>query len=201
MCVAAWPALGLGSAAPLFYAGLGLTAVNAFTQRPAAQSAADQAYNQALIAQQSAEESKRLQQQALAEQKSAKEKAEAQNIFAKNIETLQASRAIIASERAGTTIGLLLMDNERQAANYRESINQSLESFRRQYDRNILATEADYQNRINQLQSNVNQAYNQIPSLASTLLNVATQGISSYGQLTRWPQVFKVQLLNPLQDL
>jgi len=186
MCVVAGPlALGLGSSvAPLFYAGLGLTAVNAFTQRAAAQSAADQAYNQALIAQQSAEESKRLQQQALAEQKSETEKSKAQDIFAKNIEALQASRSIIASEQAGTTIGLLLMDQERQAANYRESVNQSLESFRRQYDRNILATEADYQNRINQLQSNVNQAYNQIPSLASTLLNVATQGFSSYAQLT-----------------
>ena len=184
MCVAALPALGLGSAAPLFYAGLGLTAVNAFTQRAAAQSAADQAYNQALIAQQSAEESKRLQQQALAEQKSETEKSKAQDIFAKNIEALQASRSIIASEQAGTTIGLLLMDQERQAANYRESVNQTLESARRQYDRNILATEADYQNRINQLQSNVNQAYNQIPSLASTLLNVATQGFSSYAQLT-----------------
>ena len=185
MCVVAGPlALGLGSAAPLFYAGLGLTAVNAFTQRAAAQSAADQAYNQALIAQQSAEESKRLQQQALAEQKSATEKSKAQDIFAKNIEALQANRAIIASEQAGTPIGLLLMDQERQAANYRESVNQTLESARRQYDRNILATEADYQNRINQLQSNVNQAYNQIPSLASTLLNVATQGFSSYAQLT-----------------
>ena len=183
MCVAALPALGLGSAAPLFYAGLGLTAVNAFAQRSAAQSAADQAYNHALIAQQSAEESKRLQQQALAEQKSETEKSKAQDIFAKNIEALQASRSIIASEQAGTTIGLLLMDQERQAANYRESINQTLESARRQYDRNILATEADYQNRINQLQSNVNQAYNQIPSLTSTLLNVATQGISSYAQL------------------
>ena len=187
MCVAAFPAigaLGSGATSALFAAGLGLTAVNAFAQRSAAQSAADQAYNQALIAQQSAEDSKRLQQQALAEQKSETEKSKAQDIFAKNIEALQASRSIIASEQAGTTIGLLLMDQERQAANYRESVNQSLESFRRQYDRNILATEADYQNRINQLQSNVNQAYNQIPSLASTLLNVATQGFSSYAQLT-----------------
>ena len=162
MCVAALPALGLGSAAPLFYAGLGLTAANAFAQRSAARSAANQTYNQALIAQQSAEDSKRLQQQALAEQKSETEKSKAQDIFAKNIEALQASRSIIASEQAGTTIGLLLMDNERQAANYRESINQSLESFRRQYDRNILATEADYQNRINQLQSNINPELNQL---------------------------------------
>jgi len=184
MCVAALPALGLGSAAPLFYAGLGLTAVNAFAQRSAAQSAADQAYNQALIAQQSAEESKRLQQQALAEQKSETEKSKAQDIFAKNIEALQASRSIIASEQAGTTIGLLLMDQERQAANYRESVNQSLESFRRQYDRNILATEAQYDNRINQLQSNINQAYNQIPTLGQTLLNIGSGALNQYALLS-----------------
>ena len=33
---------------------------------------------------------------------------------------------------------------------------------------------------VSQLQSNVNQAYNQIPSLAGTLLNVATSGLNSY---------------------
>ena len=172
MCVAAFPAIGglaAGTQSALFAAGLGLTAANAFAQRAAAQSAANQTYNQALIAQQSAEDSKRLQQQALAEQKSETEKSKAQDIFAKNIDALQASRSIIASEQAGTTIGLLLMDQERQAANYRESVNQSLESYRRQYERNILATEADYKNRINQLQSNVNQAYNQIPSIATNL--------------------------------
>ena len=182
MCVAA--AIGLtGAAATAFNVGLGLTVANAFVQRSAAQSAADQTYNQALIAQQSAEDSKRLQQQALAEQKAAKEAQDAQNIFAKNIEALQANRAIIASEQAGTTIGLLLMDNERQAANYRESVNQSLESFRRQYDRNILATEAEYDNRINQLQSNINQAYNQIPTLGQTLLNIGSGALNQYALL------------------
>ena len=90
----------------------------------------------------------------------------------------------MASERAGTTVGLLLQDQERQAANYRESINQSLESARRQYTRNIEGTEADFMNRRNQLQSNINQAYNQIPSLGSTLLNVATQGLGNYLSLT-----------------
>jgi len=172
------------SAATAFNIGLGLTAANAFAGRAAAQSAANQTYNQALLANQSAEDDKRRQQQALAEQKSAKEKAEAQNIFAKNIETLQASRAIIASERAGTTIGLLLMDNERQGANYRESVAQSLESFRRQYDRNILATEATFANRRNELQSNINEAYNAIPSLGQTLLSIGASGFNTYTGLT-----------------
>ena len=184
MCVAALPALGLGSAAPLFYAGLGLTAANAFVQRSAAISAANQTYQSALIANQSAEDAKRLQQEALAQQKSETEKSSAQDMFAKNIQSLIASRKIVASERAGTTVGLLLQDQERQAANYRESINQSLESARRQYTRNIEGTEATFMNRRNQLQSNVNQSYNQIPSLGSTLLNVATQGLGNYLSLT-----------------
>ena len=183
MCVAA--AIGLtGAAATAFNVGLGLTVANSFVQRSAAQSAANQAYNQALIAQEAADRDKRLQQQPLAEQKAAKEAQDAQNIFAKNIEALQANRAIIASEQAGTTIGLLLMDNERQAANYRESVNQSLESFRRQYDRNILATEAQYDNRINQLQSNINQAYNQIPTLGQTLLNIGSGALNQYALLS-----------------
>ena len=86
MCVAALPALGLGSAAPLFYASLGLNLASGLAQRSAAQSAANQQYQSALIANQSAEDSKRLQQQALAEEKSETEKSSAQNIFAKNIE-------------------------------------------------------------------------------------------------------------------
>ena len=183
MCVAA--AIGLtGASATAFNIGLGLTAANAFIGRAAAQSAANQTYNQALIANKSAEDDKRRKQAALAEQKQAKEVQDAQNIFARNIEALQANRAIIASERAGTTIGLLLMDNERQAANYRESINQSLESFRRQYDRNILETEAQFENRRNNLQSNINQAYNQIPTLGQTLLNIGTGALNQYALLS-----------------
>ena len=180
MCVGA-ALLGAGTtAATAFNIGLGLTVANAFVQRSAAKSAADQTYNQALIAQQSAEADKRQKQLALSERKAEEEKFAAQDKFAKTIDALQAKSSIVASEQAGTTVGLLLMDQERQAANYRESINQTLESARRQYDRNILATEADYQNRINQLQSNINEAYNAIPTLGQTLLNIGTQGVGMY---------------------
>ena len=186
MCVGAALLGGVNTAgaALAFNIGLGLTAANAFVGRSAAQQAARQTYQSALAANKSAEDDKRQQQQALADAKAAKEKAEAQNIFAKNIEVLQASRSIIASERAGTTVGLLLQDNERQGANYRESINQSLESFRRQYDRNIASTEATFMNRRNSLQSNINKAYNQIPSLGQTLLNIGTGALNQYSLLS-----------------
>ena len=179
MCVGA--AIGLvGPAATAFNVGLGLTVANSFVQRSAAQSAANQAYNQALIAQEAADRDKRQQQLALAEKKSEEEKFAAQDKFAKTIDALQAKRAIVASEQAGTTIGLLLMDQDRQAANYREKVNQSIESMQRQYLFNIQATESEFESRRNQLQSNINEAYNAIPSLGQTLLNIGTQGVGMY---------------------
>ena len=188
MCVGA--AIGLSttagtglfglSAATAFNIGLGLTAANAFLGRSAAQQRARQTYQAALAANRSAEDDKRQQQLALAERKAEQEKSKAQDIFAKNIVNLQRSRQILASERAGTTIGLLLQDNERQGANYRESINQSLESMNRQYAFNIKQTEAQFDNRRNDLQTNINRAYNQIPSLGQTLLNIGTQGVGLY---------------------
>ena len=78
---------------------------------------------------------------------------------------------------------VLLMDEERQAANQRESINQELESFGRQYTRNVEGLVASRDNRRNQLQSNINQAYNQIPTLGSVILNTATQGFNTFAQL------------------
>ena len=188
MCVGA--ALGLSttagsglfglSAASAFNIGLGLTAANAFAGRAAAKQRADQTYNQALLANQSAERDKRQKQLALSERKAEEEKFAAQDKFAKTIDALQAKRAIVASEQAGTTIGLLLMDQDRQAANYREKVNQSIESMQRQYLFNIEATESQYLSQRDQLQSNINEAYNAIPSLGQTLLNIGTQGASMY---------------------
>ena len=179
MCVAA--GLGLaGKAATAFNVGLGLTVANSFAQRAAAKDQANQTYNQALIANRSAEADKRQKQLALSERKAEEEKFAAQDKFAKTIDALQASRSIIASEQAGTTVGLLLMDTDRQAANYREKINQSIESMQRQYLFNIQQTESQFASRRNQLQSNINEAYNAIPSLGQTLLNIGTQGVGMY---------------------
>ena len=179
MCVGA-AIFGATKAATAFNIGLGLTVANSFVQRAAARDRANQTYNQALIANQSAEDDKRQRQLALSERKAEEEKFAAQDKFAKTIDALQAKSSIVASEQAGTTVGLLLMDQERQAANYREKINQSLESMRRQYTFNIQQTESQFLSRRNQLQSDINEAYNAIPSLGQTLLNIGTQGVGMY---------------------
>jgi len=187
MCVAAFPAIGaLGTNATsgLFALSLGLNAATALAQRSAAQAAANQQYQSALIANRSAEQAFAAQQEALAAQLKESRASKAQEKQAATIRGLQARGAVKASGRAGLTIDLLLQDQERQTANFRESINQALESASRQYTRNVRGLEAQRDNRRNQLTSNINQAYNQIPTLGSTLLNVATQGLGNYLTLT-----------------
>lgn len=187
MCVGA--ALGLSkvatggaliSQATAFNIGLGLTVANSFMQRAAAQDVADQTYQMALEANLSAEDDKRQKQLALAEKKDEEEKAAAQDKFARTIETMNLQESLIASERSGLTTGLLLRDFGLQGANYRESVNQSLESMQRQYLFNIQATESELLNRRNKIQSNINEAYSNIPSLGETLLNIGVGALGNY---------------------
>ena len=188
MCVFAAAAPGIlglgGTASNLFLGSLGLTAATGFAQRSAAQAAANQTYQASLIANRSAEQAFAAQQAATADQLKETRKSSAQEKLAKTIQGLQAQGRIRASERAGLTVNLLLADQERQTANAREAINQAVESASRQYTRNVEGLVAQRDNRRNQLTSNINQAYNQIPSLGSVLLNTAVSGLNSYVGLT-----------------
>ena len=182
MCFAV---LGLGAqAGGLFLASLGLNLATGLAQRSAAQAAANQTYRASVIANRSAEQAFAAQQEALAAQLRESRASKAQEKQAATIRGLQARGAIKASGRAGLTVDLLLQDQERQTANFRESINQALESASRQYTRNVAGQKALRDNRRNQLQSNINQAYNQVPTLGSVLLNTAVSGLSSYASLT-----------------
>ena len=173
-------ALTAGSGAGLFAASLGLNLATGLAGRAAAQAAADQTYQSALIANRSAEQAFTAQQEATAAQLKETRASSAQEKLAKTIQGLQAKGAIRASEQAGLTVNMLLADSERQTANIRESINQAMESQSRQYTRVVRGLEAQRDNRRNQLQSNINQAYNQIPTLGSIILNTAAQGLSSF---------------------
>ena len=149
----------------LVAASAGISLFQGLAMRSAAIDAAEQAYQVEVEGVANAETDKRNKQAALMEQQSDKEKTSAQDKFAKTIDSLRARAALLASERSGVSFGLILRDNERQAANYRESIRQSLESARRQHIRSIQQTEAQYQSIRNQYRSQTQQAYNQIPSL------------------------------------
>ena len=164
-------------------ASIAVSLASGLAMRSAAQQAAEQTYQSALKSNQSAEQSFANQQEATATQLKETRASAAQEKLAKTIQGLQARGRIRASEQAGLTVGLLSADAERQAANAREAISQSLESATNQYRRNILGLESQRDNRRNQLQSQVNNAYNQIPSLASVILNTATQGLNTYAAL------------------
>ena len=163
----------------LVAASAGISLFQGLAMRGAAQDAADQAYQTEVAGVANAETDKRNKQAALMEQQSDKEKTSAQDKFAKSIDALKARASLLASERSGVSFGLILQDNERQAANYRESIRQSLESARRQHTRSIQQTETQYQNIRNQYRSQTQQAYNQIPSLGSVLLGAASSGLQT----------------------
>lgn len=157
----------------------GLNLFQGLAMRGAAKDAANQTYNQEVEGVKSGEDNKRNKQLALAEQKQAKNAQEAQNVFAKNIESLQATKALLASGQVGNNMNILVMDQARQAGNYRESVRQTLESFSRQYDRNIQSTESELQGIRNQLRSRTITAYNQIPSMGSIILGAATSAFGT----------------------
>ena len=169
------PAMVIGQA------GLGL--FQGLAMRGAAKENARQTYKTGLRANQSAEDSFGNQQSALGFRQRENQAIAAQQKLAKTIQGLQAKGAIRASEQAGLTVNMLLADSERQTANMRESINQAMESQSRQYTRVVRGLEAQRDSRRNQLQSNINQAYNQIPTLGSIILNTAAQGLSSFTTL------------------
>tara|TARA_R100000995_G_scaffold33464_1_gene15052 strand:+ start:4276 stop:4914 length:639 start_codon:yes stop_codon:yes gene_type:complete len=186
MCVAALPVLGAlgGGSGGLFATSLGLNLASGLAQRSAAQSAARQQYQSSLKASESADKSLSRQAEAFGQRISEQRASSAQEKLAKTIQGLQARGALRASERAGLSLNLLARDQERQVLNQRESINQAIESANRQYSRNIEGLIAERDSRRNQLQSNINQAYNQVPSLGSVLLNTAVSGLNSYASLT-----------------
>ena len=150
--------------------GGGLSLFQGLAMRGAAKDAAEQTAEQERQGVASAEDNKRQKQMALAEGKQEKTVAARQDQFAKRIDTLVATKALLAKGQAGNTTNLLVMDQARQGANYNEKIRQSIESMDRQYLFDVKETEAEYQGIRNRLRSNTINAYNAIPSTGSILL-------------------------------
>ena len=156
-----------------------LSAFQGLAMRGAAKEKAEGTYQQELEGTQSAEDNKRTKQLGLSEGLEEKKVSARQDKFAKRIETLVATKALLAKGQAGNTTNLLVMDQARQGANYNEKIRQSIESMDRQYLFDVKGTEAEYQGIRNRYRSNTINAYNQIPSLGSILLNAAGSGLSA----------------------
>ena len=157
----------------------GLSALQGLAMQGAAKDKAEQTFQQEVEGTKSAEDNKRNQQLALSEGKQEKKAAARQDKFAKAIDTLVATKALLAKGQSGNTTNLLVMDTLRQGANYNEKIRQSIESMDRQYLFDIKSTEAEYQGIRNRLRSNTINAYNAIPSTGSILLGAATSAFNT----------------------
>jgi len=157
----------------------GLNLFQGLAMQGAAKDKANQVAEQERQGVQSAEDNKRDKQLALSEGKQEKKAAARQDKFAKRIDTLVATKALLAKGQAGNTTNLLVMDQIRQGANYNEKIRQSIESMDRQYLFDIKSTEAEYQGIRNRLRSNTINAYNAIPSTGSILLGAASSAFNT----------------------
>ena len=185
MC-AAIPALGLTSnlAGGLFLGSLAIGAVQTIQAQRVANQQASYAYESARRSALSADAAFAAQQEAVSARLREERQAAAQKRQEANIKQLQAQGAIAATEGiSGNLAALLDRDAQRQAGRLRDTINQTMESADRQYQRDIDGLEAQRQSRRNEAVDFQNQAYmeaQKAPTLLDTVAEAATLGLNSY---------------------
>ena len=182
MCVVAGPlALGLGKAAPLFYANLGIQGAQMIQRNRAARQAANYQYEAARRQALSAEQAFAQQQEGLAANLKETRAAQAQERLAATVQGQQARGAIAATEGlSGRTASLLARDAGRQQANLRNSINQTMASATGQYRRNALGLLAQRDSRRNQALDLQNQAYATAQQNTSGIFDFLGAGVRTY---------------------
>ena len=185
MCVAI-PAIGLTSklAGGLFLGSLAIGAVQTVQAQRVANQQASYAYESARRSALSADAAFAAQQEAVSARLREERQAAAQRRQAASIKQLEAQGAIAATEGiSGNLAALLDRDAQRQAGKLRDTINQTMESADRQYQRDIDGLEAQRESRRNEAIDYQNQAYMQAqkaPTLLDTVAEAATLGLNSY---------------------
>tara|TARA_A100001391_G_scaffold141082_1_gene98965 strand:+ start:163 stop:741 length:579 start_codon:yes stop_codon:yes gene_type:complete len=185
MC-AAIPALGLTSklAGGLFLGSLGIGVVSTIQAQRVANQQASYAYESARRSALSADAAFAAQQEAISSRLEEERAAQSQKRLAASIKQIEAQGAIAATEGiSGNLAALLDRDAQRQAATLRETINQTMESADRQYERDVEGLVAQRESRRNEAIDFQNQAYmeaQKAPTLLDTVAEAATLGLNSY---------------------
>ena len=189
MCFVAG-ALGLTElAGNLFNASLALSAVTqvagAAAKNKAARQTASYAYQAAERTALSADAAMSAQQNAVSDRLEEDRAIVGQKKLEATIKELKAKGSIAVQEgKSGRLLSILLGDVERQGGVMRESLNQSLESAERQYDRDVEGIIAQRESRRNQALDIANRGYmqaqQQYQGLLPTLAGVASTGLKSY---------------------
>ena len=185
MC-AAIPALGLTTklAGGLFLGSLAIGVASTVQAQRVANQQASYAYESARRSALSADAAFAAQQEAVSARLREERQAAAQKRQEASIKQLEAQGAIAATEGiSGNLAALLDRDAQRQAGVLRDTINQTMESADRQYQRDIDGLEAQRQSRRNEAVDFQNRAYNEAskaPTLLDTVAEAATLGLNSY---------------------
>jgi len=185
MC-AAIPALGLTSklAGGLFLGSLAIGAVSTIQAQRVANQQASYAYESARRSALSADAAFAAQQEAVSSRLREERQAAAQRRQQASIKQLEAQGAIAATEGvSGNLAALLDRDAQRQAGVLRDTINQTMESADRQYERDIDGLEAQRASRRNEAVDFQNRAFTEAskaPTLLDTVAEAATLGLNSY---------------------
>ena len=185
MC-AAIPALGLTSklAGGLFLGSLAIGAVSTIQAQRVANQQASYAYESARRSALSADAAFAAQQEAVSSRLREERQAAAQKRQQASIKQLEAQGAIAATEGvSGNLAALLDRDAQRQAGVLRDTINQTMESADRQYERDIDGLEAQRASRRNEAVDLQNRAFTEAskaPTLLDTVAQAATLGLNSY---------------------
>ena len=181
---------GLGAATKPFLLGqalnLGTNIFSTISQRNQIFRQVQGIYDSSLQLIANAEKAKADQERAINQLLDDKLKSKKQEILTVKVKTLKAKEALIASERAGITIGLLAQDYDNQGANATESILQESDTLVSQALRDKNAVIATRDTRRNAAKDQITKATN-LANSAPTLLGAITKtlgsGLSSYASL------------------
>ena len=172
---------GLGAGVSnMFLAQLGISALTGGLQYIQGQKVANYQYEAAARAAETANQAFIDQTEGLNARLREEKQAAEQEKFKVSKKTLQAQGAIRATERAGLTVDLLLADAEREAGNWKNALEQTIQSADQQYRRNLKGLEAQREERYNQAVDLRNRASAKAPSLLGTIANVANTGLTNY---------------------
>ena len=181
---------GLGAATKPFLLGqalnLGTNIFSTISQRNQIFRQVQGIYDSSLKLISNAEKAKADQERAINQLLDDKVKSKKQEILTVKVKTLKAKEALVASERAGNTMSLLLQDFENQGANATESILQESDTLVSQALRDKNAVIATRDTRRNAAKDQITKATN-LANSAPTLLGAITKtlgsGLSSYASL------------------
>mgnify|MGYP003133012108 CR=1 FL=1 len=181
---------GLGAATKPFLFGqalnLGTNIFSTISQRNQIFRQVQGIYDSSLQLIANAEKAKADQERAINQLLDDKLKSKKQEILTVKVKTLKAKEALIASERAGITIGLLAQDFENQGANATESILQESDTLVSQAlrDKNaVIATRDTRRNAAKDQITKATNAANAAPTLLGAITKTLGSGLSSYASL------------------